>query len=133
MTRALTQRQAELLSRLETLFLNEGFGHLTLDDIASRLHCSKSQTPGGPSMTVLTVNVAAPATGASPSATPTTTVADASFVRIPCKQPTPPTGPRRMWTPGSNELFGFVVNAVRIGTWSSRRGGWPIRRAPRRS
>ena len=42
MTRALTQRQAELLSRLETLFLNEGFGHLTLDDIASRLHCSKS-------------------------------------------------------------------------------------------
>jgi AcrR family transcriptional regulator len=42
MTRALTQRQAELLTRLEALFLTEGFGHLTLDDIAGRLHCSKS-------------------------------------------------------------------------------------------
>lgn len=42
MTRALTQRQAELLTRLEELFLAEGFGHLTLDDIAGRLRCSKS-------------------------------------------------------------------------------------------
>jgi hypothetical protein len=102
--------------------------------IASRrVHCSMSQTPGGPSSTVLTVNVAAPATGVSPSAAPTTTVADASFLRIPSKQPTPPTGPRRMWTPGSNELFGFFVNAVRIGPWSSLRGDWPIRQALRHS
>ncbi|KAA2262992.1 TetR/AcrR family transcriptional regulator [Solihabitans fulvus] len=37
-----TARQAELLGRLEDLFLGEGFAHLTLDDLASRLHCSKS-------------------------------------------------------------------------------------------
>lgn len=42
MTRALTTRQAELLGRLEALFLAEGFGHFTLDDLAARLHCSKS-------------------------------------------------------------------------------------------
>jgi AcrR family transcriptional regulator len=37
-----TARQAELLDRLERLFLAEGFAHLTLDELASRLRCSKS-------------------------------------------------------------------------------------------
>lgn len=37
-----TARQAELLDRLEALFLAEGFAHLTLDELASRLRCSKS-------------------------------------------------------------------------------------------
>ncbi|TWP50002.1 TetR/AcrR family transcriptional regulator [Lentzea tibetensis] len=42
MTRGLTTRQAELLTRLEALFLAEGFAHFTLDDLAARLRCSKS-------------------------------------------------------------------------------------------
>ncbi len=37
-----TRRQAELLSRLESLFLADGFIRFTLDDLASRLRCSKS-------------------------------------------------------------------------------------------
>ncbi|MCW2701653.1 MAG: regulatory protein TetR [Blastococcus sp.] len=39
---ALTHRQAELLDQLEELFLSEGFARFTLDDLALRLHCSKS-------------------------------------------------------------------------------------------
>ena len=39
---ALTRRQAELLDQLEELFLAEGFARFTLDDLALRLHCSKS-------------------------------------------------------------------------------------------
>jgi AcrR family transcriptional regulator len=38
----LTRRQAELLDQLEQLFLADGFGRFTLDDLAVRLHCSKS-------------------------------------------------------------------------------------------
>jgi AcrR family transcriptional regulator len=38
----LTRRQAELLDQLEALFLAEGFSRFTLDDLALRLHCSKS-------------------------------------------------------------------------------------------
>jgi AcrR family transcriptional regulator len=41
-TSPLTRRQAELLDQLERLFLAEGFAHLTLDDLALRLRCSKS-------------------------------------------------------------------------------------------
>lgn len=37
-----TARQAELLDRLEALFLAEGFARFTLDDLAAELHCSKS-------------------------------------------------------------------------------------------
>lgn len=37
-----TRRRAELFDRLVELFLAEGFAHLTLDEIASRLRCSKS-------------------------------------------------------------------------------------------
>ena len=37
-----TARRAQLFDELVTLFLDEGFAHLTLDQIASRLHCSKS-------------------------------------------------------------------------------------------
>ncbi|GGP34471.1 TetR/AcrR family transcriptional regulator [Saccharothrix coeruleofusca] len=37
-----TPRQAELLGRLEALVLAEGFARFTLDDLAARLHCSKS-------------------------------------------------------------------------------------------
>ncbi|MBQ0925984.1 TetR/AcrR family transcriptional regulator [Saccharopolyspora endophytica] len=40
--RALNPRRAELLGRLRDLFLAEGFAHFTLDDLAARLHCSKS-------------------------------------------------------------------------------------------
>jgi len=36
------ERREELLQRLEDLFLAEGFGQLTVDDIAARLQCSKS-------------------------------------------------------------------------------------------
>jgi AcrR family transcriptional regulator len=39
---ALTRRQAQLLDQLEGLFLAEGFAGFTLDDLAVRLHCSKS-------------------------------------------------------------------------------------------
>src|SRR5215207_7675320 len=38
----LTRRQAELLDQLEALFLTEGFARFTLEDLAVRLHCSKS-------------------------------------------------------------------------------------------
>ncbi len=37
-----TARRVELFDQLTALFLDEGFAHLTLDDIAARLHCSKS-------------------------------------------------------------------------------------------
>lgn len=37
-----TKRRAGLFDQLVTLFLQEGFAELTLDDIASRLRCSKS-------------------------------------------------------------------------------------------
>lgn len=37
-----TRRQTRLFDDLLALFLTEGFSHLTLDDIASRLRCSKS-------------------------------------------------------------------------------------------
>ena len=40
--RGLTRRQAELLDQLEALFLAEGFAGFTLEDLALRLHCSKS-------------------------------------------------------------------------------------------
>ncbi|MFR9728645.1 TetR/AcrR family transcriptional regulator [Saccharopolyspora sp. MS10] len=36
------QRRADLLDRLCALFLAEGFAHFTLDELAARLHCSKS-------------------------------------------------------------------------------------------
>lgn len=36
-----TARQEELADQLVTLLLGEGFAHLTLDDIAARLRCSK--------------------------------------------------------------------------------------------
>jgi AcrR family transcriptional regulator len=38
----LTRRQVDLLDRLRALVLAEGFGHLTVDDIAARLRCSKT-------------------------------------------------------------------------------------------
>jgi AcrR family transcriptional regulator len=38
----LTRRQAELLDQLEELFLTDGFAGFTLEDLAVRLHCSKS-------------------------------------------------------------------------------------------
>lgn len=34
-------RRAELFDQLGALLLEEGFAHLTLDDLAARLHCSK--------------------------------------------------------------------------------------------
>ncbi|OZG26496.1 TetR family transcriptional regulator [Williamsia sp. 1138] len=37
-----TARRAELFDSLVRLFLSEGFAHLTLDEIAARLRCSKS-------------------------------------------------------------------------------------------
>ena len=37
-----TRRQTELFDALVALFLSEGFAHLTLDEIAARLRCSKS-------------------------------------------------------------------------------------------
>lgn len=40
--RTRTRRQQELLGRLVALMTAEGFAELTLDDIAERLHCSKS-------------------------------------------------------------------------------------------
>ena len=38
----LTARQAQLLDQLEELFLAEGFAGFTLEDLAVRLHCSKT-------------------------------------------------------------------------------------------
>src|SRR3954467_11522516 len=38
----MTRRQAQLLDQLEDLFLADGFAGFTLDDLALRLHCSKS-------------------------------------------------------------------------------------------
>ena len=35
-------RRDELLARLEEIILDEGFAHLTVDELASRLQCSKS-------------------------------------------------------------------------------------------
>ncbi|MGW5649645.1 TetR/AcrR family transcriptional regulator [Saccharopolyspora sp. NPDC003752] len=40
--RPVNARRAQLLDRLRDLFLAEGFSHFTLDDLAARLHCSKS-------------------------------------------------------------------------------------------
>jgi AcrR family transcriptional regulator len=40
--RGMTARQVELFDQLTALLLAEGFGHLTLDGMASRLRCSKS-------------------------------------------------------------------------------------------
>ncbi|MEE2062087.1 TetR/AcrR family transcriptional regulator [Rhodococcus artemisiae] len=40
--RRTTARQAQLFDQLVALFLDEGFAHFTLDDIAARLRCSKS-------------------------------------------------------------------------------------------
>ncbi|CAJ1582967.1 TetR/AcrR family transcriptional regulator [[Mycobacterium] wendilense] len=37
-----TARRTQLFDELLALFLSEGFAHLTLDDIAARLRCSKS-------------------------------------------------------------------------------------------
>lgn len=37
-----TARRAQLFDAVVTLFLSEGFAHLTLEDIAARLRCSKS-------------------------------------------------------------------------------------------
>ncbi|WP_370333923.1 TetR/AcrR family transcriptional regulator [Mycolicibacterium hippocampi] len=37
-----TRRRTELFDSLTDLLLSEGFAHLTLDDIAARLRCSKS-------------------------------------------------------------------------------------------
>lgn len=37
-----TARRRQLFDELVALFLADGFAHLTLDDIAARLHCSKS-------------------------------------------------------------------------------------------
>lgn len=37
-----TRRRTELFDALVALFLAEGFAHLTLDDVAARLRCSKS-------------------------------------------------------------------------------------------
>lgn len=37
-----TARRAQLFDQLVALFLDEGFAHLTLEDIAARLRCSKS-------------------------------------------------------------------------------------------
>ncbi|ASU77425.1 TetR/AcrR family transcriptional regulator [Actinopolyspora erythraea] len=39
---AVHARRAELLDRLCDLFLAEGFAHFTLDELAGRMHCSKS-------------------------------------------------------------------------------------------
>ncbi|GAB3551657.1 AcrR family transcriptional regulator [Actinopolyspora lacussalsi] len=41
-TPAVRARRAELLDRLCELFLAEGFAHFTLDELAGRMHCSKS-------------------------------------------------------------------------------------------
>ncbi|NYH79172.1 AcrR family transcriptional regulator [Actinopolyspora biskrensis] len=41
-SRGVRARRAELLDRLCDLFLAEGFAHFTLDELAARLHCSKS-------------------------------------------------------------------------------------------
>src|SRR6476659_10876952 len=38
----LTTRQVDLLDRLTDLVVAEGFAHLTLDDLAARLRCSKT-------------------------------------------------------------------------------------------
>jgi AcrR family transcriptional regulator len=40
--RPVNARRAQLLDKLRDLFLAEGFAHFTLDDLASRLRCSKS-------------------------------------------------------------------------------------------
>ncbi|TKA08824.1 TetR/AcrR family transcriptional regulator [Actinacidiphila oryziradicis] len=40
--RAATARRTELFDHLVALLLSEGFAHLTVDELASRLHCSKT-------------------------------------------------------------------------------------------
>ena len=42
MSSTLTARQVDLLDRLTDLVVAEGFTHLTLDDLAARLRCSKT-------------------------------------------------------------------------------------------
>ena len=42
MARTPTARQLDLLDRLTDLLLAEGFAHLTLDQMAGRLRCSKT-------------------------------------------------------------------------------------------
>jgi len=42
MSATLTARQVDLLDRLTDLVVAEGFAHLTLDDLAGRLRCSKT-------------------------------------------------------------------------------------------
>ena len=42
MPSTLTARQVDLLDRLTDLVVAEGFAHLTLDDLAARLRCSKT-------------------------------------------------------------------------------------------
>ena len=42
MSRTPTARQLHLLDRLTHLLLAEGFAHLTLDQMAGRLRCSKT-------------------------------------------------------------------------------------------
>jgi AcrR family transcriptional regulator len=58
MTVAVDTRRPELLAELVALFLAEGFRHLTLEEMARRLHCSKSTLYDiGHSKEQLTVNV----------------------------------------------------------------------------
>jgi AcrR family transcriptional regulator len=54
----LNRRREELLDQLVSLFLAEGFRHLTLDDLSARLHCSKSTLYAlGQTKDQVTVNV----------------------------------------------------------------------------
>jgi AcrR family transcriptional regulator len=58
MTVVATARRPQLLAELVELFLAEGFRHLTLEEMARRLRCSKSTLYDvGPSKEQLTVNV----------------------------------------------------------------------------
>jgi AcrR family transcriptional regulator len=53
-----SRRREELLDQLVSLFLAEGFRHLTLDGISARLHCSKSTLYAlGQTKDQVTVNV----------------------------------------------------------------------------
>ena len=42
LVRRRTARQVDLLERLVALMVAEGFAQFTLDDLAERLHCSKT-------------------------------------------------------------------------------------------
>lgn len=58
MATALTARQSDLLDRLTDLMLAEGFAHLTVDDLAARLRCSKTTLYAlAPSKDLLAVRV----------------------------------------------------------------------------